>query len=521
MVRKQNFTCTRETNLTFARGLWALLISLVFTLSAAPTLSQAAAENESAPLATSQKSTPKKEPVKPSLAPSKDSKVSAPTVAGSATENADSLKVVDLSAVRASGETQRLLRNLAQEAGWFPDVQLTVREGIVLITGKVKKAEQIEWLAKTADRLPGVIAVINQTQIEQPAVSDLTPVWEELRTILNSAKRALPLILIGLCMLAVFLFAGIYLSRFFKSLWGGHISNPFLLSTVSRLTMIPVWAVFFYLALRTAGLSGLATTIIGGTGAASLVIGFAFKGIAENYLSGLLLAMRSPFTKGDEIQVDKYSGFVQSLNMRGTTIIDYDGSVVLIPNSIVIQSVVRNRTANKSVRLSFTIGISYTDSIEHAFELISKVLKAKSQLLTKPGPSVSVDKLSSSGIDLVIFFWFDAGVSNGDALKAELVGEIKDRLLANGFHIPDPAREVCFPDILSIKSADQKSEDANPTDHAERAEKRLVKNKSKDGSTPSVSAEPARSAASDVASTGDGVKVMHKAADANLFDSKS
>ena len=347
--------------------------------------------------------------------------------------------------------TSATLNSLASQSGWFPKMKIRVSEGVVILEGPVKSATQVEWLAKTADRLPGVIAVINRTDLEKPAVTDLSPIWNELRKLVESAKKSVPLVLMAFTMLLIFLFIGKYIGLGVRRQWGKHIANPFLLSTVARLTMLPVWALFFYLTLRTAGLSGLATTIIGGTGAASLVIGFAFKGIAENYLSGLLLAMRSPFTKGDEILVDKYAGFVQSLNMRGTTIVDYDGNVVLIPNTMVIQSVIQNRTVNKVKRLSFQVVIGFSDSIEKAQTIILAMMKSIPEILEKPGGFTNIDRVTTSGVSLGIFFWFDAGQSSGDKIKSLLVDKIKNEFIAQGITLPDAGRELIFTDALTVR----------------------------------------------------------------------
>ena len=46
----------------------------------------------------------------------------------------------------------------------------------------------------------------------------------------------------------------------------------------------------FLLALNAAGLSGIAGAIMATFGASAVVIGFAFKDIAENFLAGIILA---------------------------------------------------------------------------------------------------------------------------------------------------------------------------------------------------------------------------------------
>lgn len=355
-------------------------------------------------------------------------------------------KIVRLATPTSDAQTEKILNSLAEQAGWFLDLKLKVQDGMVTITGKTKDSTHLEWLAKTADRLPYVIAVINQAQIETPAVWDLSPVVSEIRALIEKTKKALPRISLACIMLVLFYFIGRKLSKLIHMLWGRSITNLFLHGTISKLTMMPVWIFFFYLTLQIAGLENLATTIIGGTGAVGLILGFAFKDIMSNYLSGILLAIRSPFTKGDEIQIDNYQGFIQSLNMRGTTIIDYDGNLILIPNATVTQSVIINKSITQKKRTVFYVKIAYRDSAPRALEIIEQVLKKFPDILNDPKPLVIAEKFSEMTIDLKILFWFDAAKSSGDKIKSSALGLICEALLAEGFMLPGSLTNVLVQD---------------------------------------------------------------------------
>jgi small conductance mechanosensitive channel len=347
--------------------------------------------------------------------------------------------------------TSEILNNLAKQSGWFPDVKIGVSGGVVSLEGHAKNAEQLEWLAKTADRLPTVIAVINKASVDQPAVTDLTPAWNEFKRLLNSAKRSLPQMLLAVVLIALFWFLSHFVYRGLGTLWGRHINNPFLHSTVTKISMVPVWLILFYLVLQTAGLSGLATTIIGGTGAVGIVLGFAFKDIAENYLSGILLAIRSPFTKGDDVSVAGNDGYVQALNMRGTTILSYDGTLVLVPNSIVIQSIIKNRTTNPRTRVAFDVGIGYSDSTGKAIDLITQAINDLPGVLKDPKPLVVVTSMGESAITITIRFWIDIRKSGRDLMRSAAIANTKEVLLANGISMPDGIQKINFTDALKIQ----------------------------------------------------------------------
>lgn len=365
-------------------------------------------------------------------------------------EPSPSHKVSEIPSPEADKRIEKSLEDLIQKAGWFPEIQVEVSQGIVIISGKASDQEQVKWLANAADRLPSVIAVINRAEVITPSFTDFTPVTKELGRILKLTKKTLPSLLLAGSLLLLFIWLGKYVQMALKRLWRHGIPNPFMLATVTRISMIPIWVVFFYLVLLTIGLPRLATSILGGTGILGIVFGFAFKGIAENYLSGILLAIRSPFTKGDLIEVDDVMGFVQSLNMRGTTIVDYDGNQTLIPNTKVVQSVVKNYSANPLTRSSFTVGIGYQDSIKKSQEIIKDILEQARGIAADPPPKIFVESLGSATVNLRIFFWFNVKNLPELVARSRAISLVKEALMANGVSLPDEAREIVFADPLKI-----------------------------------------------------------------------
>ncbi len=402
------------------------------------------------------------------------------------TTNAN-LKITSAPTADTDRETLRVLNSLLKQSNWFPDLRLNVMDGMVTVEGHAADKKQLDWLITTADRLPGVITVINKTDLPATDLTDLSPATSEVRKIIDGAKRALPSILMALFLIVVFYFISRYIQRVLHIAWNKKISNPFLLSTVSKLCLLPVWLLFFYVILKTAGLSGLATTIIGGTGMLGLVLGLAFRGIAENYLAGLLLAMRSPFTKGDLIEIGQNVGYVQNLSMRGTTIINLDGNLILIPNSTVIQSVVQNRSANPLTRTEFTVGISYSDSISKAQEIIMKSLSEVRGVLSDPEINVIADSLGASSVNLKVMFWFNIEDSNQARVRSRAIIHIKESLLSNGITIPDEAREIVFADTLKVQMLDsQEAAKSHEKDRKDQIREKAVVNLEEKRNTPEI-----------------------------------
>ncbi|MBR7552348.1 mechanosensitive ion channel, partial [Mycobacterium tuberculosis] len=77
----------------------------------------------------------------------------------------------------------------------------------------------------------------------------------------------------------------------------------------------------------------------------SVAIGFAFKDIFQNLLSGILLLLSEPFRIGDQIISGNFEGTVEDIQIRATTIRTYDGRKVVIPNSQLYTSPMTVNTA--------------------------------------------------------------------------------------------------------------------------------------------------------------------------------
>lgn len=374
-------------------------------------------------------------------------------------------------------EAEKLLTNVLIKNESLVGIRVHVDAGIVYIEGSIPAQKDLEWFKDLAHQLPNIVAVVEKIEHVGPRLADLTPIWFEIHKLADRLKQSLPSILVVTLLLILFYFLSGFINRGVHGLWGRKILNPFLLTVVSRLTLLPIWLMLLYFIMRMLGLSALGATLVGGTSLLGIVLGLSFKGIAENYLAGLLLAARSPFTRGDLIIIGQYKGYVQNLNMRGTTIIDFSGNLILIPNLMVIQSVVENQTANPKTRTSFTVGIGYQDSIPKAQDLIVKAVSQVSGVITDPAPSVIVKELGPTRVELNVRVWFDVKVDREMRIKSRAMIRTKETLLANGFSIPNETRELIFTSPLKIENIQTTNTEKNAAeDRKNQVQKQAASN---------------------------------------------
>src|SRR5690606_28293054 len=142
-------------------------------------------------------------------------------------------------------------------------------------------------------------------------------------------------------------------------------------------------------------------------GAGAIVIGFAFRDIGENFISGIILAFNRPFHVDDTVGIGDIFGKVKAMEFRYTKLKTFDGRDVYIPNSDVIKKAVFNYTEDGYFRLEFMVGIDYEDDIELAKKVILEAVQNSEGVIENLEHEcfVIVDSLGVSTVNLKVLFW--------------------------------------------------------------------------------------------------------------------
>jgi len=342
------------------------------------------------------------------------------------------------------------------------EAQVTVTEGVLVLEGWTIDEADRDWVETAANRTEGVIAVVNDIELRATDQWDLQPAVDEAVGLYDQFIRALPKITIALVLLLItWALVRITTSLAVRAM-KNKVNNPFVLRMSARLFAIPVLVVGIYLVLQLTGLTQLALTLIGGTGLMGLVIGIAFKDIAENFLASILISIERPFKIGDYIQVDGHEGVVQSVTTRGTVIMTLDGNHIHIPNAIVYKNTIVNVTANPNIRKHFTVGIGYGDRITEAQQIALDVMQGHAAVLAEPEPQVLVDNLGAATVNLEVYFWVNGQQNSPAKVKSAVIRLIKRAYDEAQISMPDEAREVVFPEGVRVYQMDLPPEQATP-----------------------------------------------------------
>ena len=182
------------------------------------------------------------------------------------------------------------------------------------------------------------------------------------------------------------------------------------------------------------------TSIIALFSAATLAIGMALSGTAQNFAGGVMILLMKPYRVGDFISAQGQSGTVREIKLFSTVITTGDNQTIYIPNNSIATAIIDNYSTADLRRVDWTVGISYGDSVETARKALLEILAADSRVLREPAPVVWVAALADSSVNLTIRAW----VRNADYWDVFFQNNelFYNRLPEHGISFPFPQMDV-------------------------------------------------------------------------------
>ncbi len=284
---------------------------------------------------------------------------------------------------------------------------------------------------------------------------DLSPgaAIERLDNWLDGLITMLPNIVVALMVLLFFWWLSGFAKRQVTTRFRDH-ERPSLGLALGRIAKIVFSVVGLALALTIVAPSIDLGTLVGSLGIGSVAIGFAFKDILQNWLAGMLILIRKPFTIGDQIEAGGFEGTVEEIETRATIIKTYDGEHVLIPNSQLYTNPVVVKTRTALSRGEYTVGISYDADIDEALSLMEAELGKINGIMDEPKPDAFAWELGDSSVNVKARWWTQAERAEQVRIRGEAVRAIKYALDEAGIEIP-------FPHVVRM---DSKPSDVAKTD---------------------------------------------------------
>lgn len=271
---------------------------------------------------------------------------------------------------------------------------------------------------------------------------DLIDMLDAVALPLGKPRITLWQMLQAVVMIAVTLLGALWLSNAFEARLNGAAGMDNNLRIVlARLSRAVLSLLAVLIVLPLVGLDLTTLSVFGG--ALGVGLGFGLQKIASNYVSGFIILLERSIRLGNVISVGSNRGEVTRITTRYTVLRNPGGIEALVPNELLIGSVVQNESySDRKVRLALPVQVSYDSDLELAMRLITEAAVSQSRVLTQPEPVVLLKEFADSGINLELGCWIaDPEISQGD-LRSAINLAIWRAFKQHGVSIPFPQHEV-------------------------------------------------------------------------------
>ena len=273
----------------------------------------------------------------------------------------------------------------------------------------------------------------------------LERIIHKLETWLETFVSMIPNMALAIVVLLFFIVLARYGAKLFRKLFYETSKRKSLTNLFTTIVQSSILGIGIFIMLSILQLDKAVTSILAGVGIIGIALGFAFQDIAANFISGIILAFRTPFKVGDIIQVTDIMGTVLGTNLRVTLLETFTGQKVFIPNRDVLQHPIFNYTDLGKRRIDISVGVSYGDDLDKVENVVMETIKNVEGVIDHENTVFDYEEFAGSSINFNIRFWIDyPGKPGYYTVKTNAIKAIKKALDENDIMIPFPIRTLDF-----------------------------------------------------------------------------
>jgi len=217
----------------------------------------------------------------------------------------------------------------------------------------------------------------------------------------------------------------------------------------SNITRVAVYSLGALVLLQSLGIP--ITPVLGALGVGGLAVALALQDTLSNLFSGLHLIASRQVRPGDFIQLSSgEEGYVTDVTWRNTTIRELSDNMIIVPNSQLAASRVRNFCQpNSELAVLVEVRVDYSCSLEGVeritMEVAREVMKDVSGGVPSFEPLVRFHKFGESSVDFTVTLRATE-FTDQDLIRHEFIKRLHARYEREGIEIQPP------PTIGYIKS---------------------------------------------------------------------
>jgi len=189
------------------------------------------------------------------------------------------------------------------------------------------------------------------------------------------------------------------------------------------------------------------TPMLAGLGIGGLAVALALKDTLANFFASIYITADRPMKIGDFIEIDeKTSGYVHDIGWRTTRIKTWDGNYLIIPNSNISESLLKNYNAPKA-KLTFFVecSVAYASDLEKVekvtIDVAKQILKKEEGGVKDFEPFVRFKQFGNSSIDFAVYFEIEDR-SYKFKIRHEFIKALHKRFAKEKIEIPFPQLDI-------------------------------------------------------------------------------
>ena len=182
--------------------------------------------------------------------------------------------------------------------------------------------------------------------------------------------------------------------------------------------------------------------LLGAVGIGGVAVALASQSLLANFLSSVILQVRRPFRRGDEICTNDCEGKVEEVNFRTVVLRSWDGERIFVPSAAVVNAPIVNYTSLRRRRTTLTIGVAYDTHLETAQRALLQAVSAVDGVLESPAPEALVESFEESSVEFAVRYWHAPDTPALWLVRSRVAIAAKSALEGAGITIPFPQRVV-------------------------------------------------------------------------------
>lgn len=204
---------------------------------------------------------------------------------------------------------------------------------------------------------------------------------------------------------------------------------------------VVLWSVILLLALENLGVD--VTALIAGLGVGGVAVALAVQNILGDLLASLSIVLDKPFVIGDQIQVDNFTGTVESIGIKTTHLRSVTGEQLVFSNGDLVRSRIRNHKRMGERRVAHAFDVVYQTpaaKLARIPEIVRRLVDERQELRFD---HAHLTGLGESGVRFEAV-WFVLSPDNALHLdiQQEVLLELLRRFEAEGIELAYPTRTL-------------------------------------------------------------------------------